>query len=137
MDFKVNDTLRILANYSYQNSEDDDSNDDVGDAPGQQLYARVEWKTNDRWLISPQLNWVGKQERVPNDTRTESVDHYTTIDITIKQTNVAKKLDIAISARNLFDRKYVEPSPISSLGGIAADLPMPGRSIYGEVSYRF
>jgi outer membrane receptor protein involved in Fe transport len=99
---------------------------------------RAEWKTNDNWLIVPQLNWVGKQERAPDDTlRTDSVSHYTTVDLTIKQHNIVQDLDIAISVHNFFDRKYVEPSPISSLGGVAADLPMPGRSIYGEVSYRF
>jgi iron complex outermembrane receptor protein len=138
MDYKPDDTIRILTNYSYQKSEDDASNDDVGDAPNHQFYVRAEWKTNDNWLIVPQLNWVGKQVRTPGDTlRTDSVSHYTTIDLTIKQHNVAQDLDIAISVHNFFDRKYVEPSPISSLGGIAADLPMPGRSIYGEVSYRF
>lgn len=138
VDYKLKDQLRLLANYSYQKSKDDETNENVGDAPNHQLYVRAEWKTGDRWLISPQINWVGKQERIPEDTlRTESVKHYTTVDLTIKQLNVIENLNITFSIHNFFDRKYQEPSPISSLGGIAADLPMAGRSIYGELSYTF
>ena len=140
IDYKAGPHLRLLANYAYQHSKDDGSNRKVGDAPEHQIYARAEWRIDDKWLLSPQLNWVGKQKRTPEDTtRTEAVPHYTSVDLTIKQRNIIDKLDITLSIHNLFDRDIVEPSPISPLpfGGPASDLPLAGRSIYGEIAYRF
>ena len=140
IEYKPSQALRLIANASYQNSEDDETNKDVGDAPVHQLYARAEWKVADKWLFSPQLNWVGEQKRVPEDTtRTDDIPHYTTVDLTMKQLNVVKDLDVTLSIHNLFDRQVIEPSPISSLpfGGPASDFPMAGRNIYAEVSYKF
>lgn len=140
MIYKASPTLRVLANYAYQHAEDDTTNKDVGDAPEHQLYARAEWRLADNWLISPQVNWVGEQKRSPEDTtRSENVPHYTTVDMTIKQLNIVPDLDMTLSIHNLFDRKVIEPSPISPLpfGGPASDLPSAGRSIHAEISYQF
>lgn len=140
IDYTPTKQLRLIANAAYQNSEDDETNEDVGDAPTHQFYARAEWKVADKWLFSPQLNWVGEQKRVPEDTtRTEKIPHYTTVDLTMKQLNVVDNLDITLSIHNLFDRQVIEPSPISSLpfGGPASDFPMEGRNLYAELSYSF
>lgn len=140
VDYNASKHLRVLANYAYQKSEDDKTNKDVGDSPNQQLYARMEWRLADKWLFSSQVNWVGEQKRVPEDSsRDENIPHYTTVDLTMKQLNVIDKLDITLSIHNLFDREVVEPSPISPLpfGGPASDFPKAGRSIYGEIAYSF
>jgi len=140
IDYKPSQSLRLLANFAYQKSEDDETNKDVGDAPIYQTYARAEWKLADKWLFSPQINWIGEQKRVPEDiTRIESIPHYTTVDLTMKQLNIVDNLDITVSIHNFFDRKVIEPSPISPLpfGGPASDFPMAGRNIYAEISYAF
>jgi len=141
VNYQPDQNLRILANYAYQKSEDNDSNEDVGDAPNHQIYIRTEWKTDDKWQISPQLNWVGTQKRVPEEDkdtgRKEDVKHYTTIDLTVKQLNVVTNLNISLSIRNFFDRKVIEPSPISPIGGVASDFPQAGRNVYAELSYKF
>lgn len=138
INYQATENLRLLTNYAYQKSKDEDKSDDVGDAPNHQLYARAEWRIENKWIISPQLNWVGEQKRTPEDLlRTKNVDHYSTVDLTIKQLNVVEKLDITFSIRNLFDRDVIEPSPISSIGGVASDHPMAGRSIYTEIAYQF
>lgn len=140
IDYKTSPDLRILANYAYQHSEDDKTDKYVGDAPEHQIYSRAEWRLSDKWLISPQLNWVGEQKRTPEDTtRSKNVPHYTTVDLTMKQLNVVPDLDMTLAIHNLFDRKVVEPSPISPLpfGGPASDLPSAGRSIHAEISYQF
>jgi iron complex outermembrane receptor protein len=136
LEYMPTKTLKILANASAQKAKDDVQDDDVGDTPNYQFYARAEWKTNDKWLISPQINWVGSQKRSPSDTRTESVPHYTTVDLTIRQFDVVNDLDISISIRNLFDRDVYEPS-LSAPIFIPGDYPMAGRSIYGELAYSF
>jgi iron complex outermembrane receptor protein len=135
-DYSPTKKLRLLANISIQKSKDDIENDDVGETPNYQFYTRTEWKASDKWLISPQLNWVGSQKRGPTDSRTNSVPHYTTVDLTIRQFDVFNDLDISLSIRNLFDRDIYEPS-LSPGSFIPGDYPMAGRSIYGEVAYQF
>lgn len=127
-------TMRILTNYTYQKAEDDKTNTDVGEAPNHQFYIRAEWKPQYNWLISPQVNWVGKQERSNSDTRTKALASYTTVDLTIRQMNIVDNLDISVSVHNFFDKAVFEPSEAE---GLVNDFPMAGRSIYGELAYRF
>ena len=129
-------TLRLLANYAYQKTKEKQSNDDLGETPNHQIYVRSEWKVDNNWLISPQVNWVGSQKRAPSDVRTESLAHYTTVDLTIRQFNVIHDLDVSLSLRNLFDRAIYEPSLAPGVN-IPGDYPMAGRSVYGEIAYRF
>lgn len=136
LDYEFSKQHRILANYAYQKTKDKQSNEDVGETPNHQFYMRSEWKTNDKWLISPQVNWVGNQKRAPSDVRTKPLAHYTTVDLTIRQFNVVNDLDISVSIRNLFDRDVYEPS-LSPGVNVPGDYPMAGRNIYGEVAYRF
>jgi iron complex outermembrane receptor protein len=132
--YKTSNSLRIVTNYAYQKSEDDKTNTDVGEAPNHQLYLRTEWKPKDNWLISPQINWVGKQKRSNSDARTKALASYTTVDLTIRQKNIVDNLDISLSVHNFFDRSVFEPSEAE---GLVNDFPMAGRSIYGEIAYTF
>ncbi len=136
LDYEISKQLRVLGNYAYQKTEEKESSDDLGETPNHQIYLRSEWRIDNKWLLSPQLNWVGSQKRAPSDTRTESVPHYTTIDLTLRQFNVVNDLDISLSIRNMFDRDIYEPS-LSPGVNIPGDYPMAGRSIYGELAYQF
>lgn len=133
-DYKPSNKLRLLTNYAYQKSEDNKTNTDVGETPNHQFYIRAEWKPENNWLITPQLNWVGKQERSNSDDRTKALASYTTVDLTIRQKNVVANLDISLLVHNFFDKAVFEPSPA---GGLVNDFPMAGRSIYGEIQYTF
>lgn len=133
-DYKPSNSVRILTNYAYQKSEDDKTNTDVGEAPNHQFYFRTEWKPKDNWLITPQLNWVGKQKRSNSDARTKALASYTTVDLTIRQLDIIDNLDISLSVHNFFDKSVFEPS---EAGGLVNDFPMAGRSIYGEIAYKF
>ena len=78
--------------------------------------------------------------RAAGDNR-EALRDYATLDLTLRKKQVWNHLSLALSVRNLFDADVREPSP----GPIAPltvphfpdDLPMAGRSVYGEVSYSF
>ncbi len=133
-DYKPSNTLRLLSNYAYQKSEDDKTDTDVGEAPNHQFYIRTEWSPEQNWMITPQLNWVGKQKRSNSDARTEALSSYTTVDLTIRQKNIVDKLDISLSVHNLFDRAVFEPSEAE---GLVNDFPMAGRSLYAELAYTF
>ncbi len=135
IDYKPINTLRFLANYAYQKSEDDRTNTDVGEAPNHQIYGRSEWEFITSWHFDAQVNWVGEQERMVGDARSP-VDDYTTVDLTLRKTEVWNSLALALSVRNAFDEAVYEasPGPVASIPG---DFPMAGRSVYGEVSYTF
>ena len=134
-DYSPSYNLRFLANYAYQQSIDNKTDADVGDAPNHQIYGRSEWTIASDWHFDSQVTWVGKQKRVLGDTRTAN-DDYTTIDVTVRKQNVWRGLDVALSVRNLFDADVTEPSP-GPVVYIPKDFPMAGRSVYGELTYTF
>lgn len=125
--------LRFLINYGYQQSEDSNTNSDVGGAPTHQIYTRSEWTVTPGWHVDSQVTWVGKQQRAATDSRS-ALASYTTVDVTLRKQDVIDGLDAALSVHNLFNADVREPS---STGFISNDFPMAGRSIYGEVNYRF
>ncbi|MDO8414656.1 MAG: TonB-dependent receptor [Agitococcus sp.] len=127
--------LRFLVNYAYQQSTDQKTDADVGDAPNQQIYARSEWTIASDWHFDSQVTWVGKQKRVLGDTRPAN-DAYTTIDVTLRKQNAWRGLDVALSVRNLLDADVTEPSP-GPVVYLPKDFPMAGRSVYGELTYTF
>ncbi|UZE98002.1 TonB-dependent receptor [Alkalimarinus alittae] len=135
VDYEPINTLRLLANYAYQKSEDDKTNTDVGDAPNHQIYGRSEWEFITHWHFDAQINWVGEQKRAFGDSR-KPVDDYTTVDLTLRKKKVWNSLELAFSIRNAFDESVYEASA-GPVAGIPGDFPMAGRSIYGEASYTF
>jgi len=138
IEYTASDKLTLAGNYAFQKATDNKTNKAVGEAPNHQAFLRTDWKANENWRLSSQINWVGKQRRVINDTITSDtrapVPHYTTVDFTIRQANIARNLDIAVSIKNFFDRDVFEASAVDR---IASDFPMAGRSIYGELAYSF
>jgi iron complex outermembrane receptor protein len=134
LEYSPSNSVKIIGNYSYQKSLDNSTNKDVGEAPNQEVYGRLEWIVASNWRIDPQVNWVGKQKRAPNDTRTDPVHEYTTFDLTIRRVNIIDKLEASLSVRNLFNAAVYEPSPV---GGVKNDFPMAGRSLFGEIAYNF
>ncbi|MGQ0593477.1 MAG: TonB-dependent receptor domain-containing protein, partial [Gammaproteobacteria bacterium] len=130
-------TLRLVGNYGYQESTDETTRKDAGNAPHHHVYVRAEWEFLPDWQLSPQLNWVGDRERVLGDNRPEIAD-YNTVDLTIRRKNLQGHWDLGCSVRNLFDSDVREPSPAGSpVAAIPNDLPLAGRSVYGEVRFEF
>ena len=127
--------LKITGNYAYQDSTNETTNTNAGNAPQDQAYIRLDWNFYQYWYISPELNWVANRKRVANDIRDE-IDDYAVFDVTLRTENKDVKWDMAISARNLFDEDAREPSPYSPTAiAIPNDFPLPGRSIYVELLY--
>ena len=101
------------------------------------MYVRADWEFLPKWHFSPQLNWIVDRDRVARDNR-PAIDDYSTVDLTLRRSDIKDHWDVAFSVRNLFDSDVREPS----LTGIPTafipdDLPQAGRSFYGEVRFRF
>ena len=138
-EWRLAENVDLSANYAYQQTTDEESDSDLGHAPGQQLHVRVDWRWRDRWLASAALNAVADRERVPGDAR-PAIDDYALVDLTLRRTRLAPGLDVALAVRNLFDEDAREPSqfvagPIPAF--IRDDLPLPGRNATFELRYRF
>jgi len=127
-------SLELVGNYAYQHSEDKETGETSGMAPEHQLYARLDWTMFPGWSLHPQANYVADRARQSGDTR-PPVDNYTWVDLTLRYRPNIKGLNVAFSVRNLTDTDAREPSPAPGL--IPNDLPLAGRSYFGELSYRW
>ena len=119
--------------------EDEESDADVGHAPGQQLYVRADWRFRSHWRWNAVVNAVADRERVAGDPR-DDVDDYVTVDMALRRARLIGNLELALVVRNLFDEDVREPS-VFVAGPIAAfvqdDLPLAGRNAYVELRYRW
>lgn len=129
-EWDVTDKLTLIGNYAFQDSEDEDSDSDVPNTPGQQLYLRSDYRLLPKWALNTQLNWVLDRKRELGDTRSE-VDDYATLDISLRGIDVLPGVDVALTVRNLTDEDVFEPS--LAPGNIPNDLPQAGRSITAEI----
>jgi len=122
---------KLTGNYAFQLATDQ-KDQPVPNAPRQQLYFRTDWKFLPAWNLDLQANWVGKRYR-PNGDKRPTINNYTTVDATLRYQQDQRPWEIDFSARNLFDADAREPTNAT----IPNDLPLAGRSIWGEIRYRF
>lgn len=140
MEYQALETLKFLANYAYQETRDVATDCLLGGAPAHQAYARMEWEFEPLWLFATQGNWIGKQARQPGDNRSR-VDDSLAVDLVLSRRNLVPDLDLLLSVRNVLDQDRREASPGPSFPftepSIPEDFPLAGRTLYGELSYRF
>lgn len=130
-EWKANDSLKLSGNYTFQTAKDQQSHQ-IPNAPRHKFYFRTDWQFLPDWNLDMQANWVGQRYRAAGDTR-PPVDNYTTVDLTLRYQSEKQPWEMGLSVRNLFDTDAREPSDSS----IPNDLPLAGRSLWGEVRYRF
>ena len=132
-DWRLSPELQLKGSYARQRSTDVGMDEDPGNAPKQQLSMGIDWTVNSLLRFNSQINHVGERKRVEGDNR-DPMEAYTTVDFTLRHT-LTEALAWALSVHNLFDAEIREPTPKGS--PISNDLPLPGRNIWGEVSFRF
>jgi len=128
--------LRLSGNYAYQQSEDEATKQDAGNAPRHHLYARADWRFMSRWILDAQLNYIADRERAPGDTRPAIADYHT-VDLTLRSQKQNSGWDFAFIVRNLFDVDAREPSPYGTpFVPIPNDLPLAPREYRVELNYQ-
>ncbi|HEX5371227.1 MAG TPA: TonB-dependent receptor [Aquabacterium sp.] len=138
----VGRTLHLSGNYSYQYSQDQTTDQDAGNAPHHHLYLRADWRFMPSWSLHPQVNWISERPRVAGDTR-RPLAGYGTVDMTLRHETAGNRgWSVALSVRNLLDVDAREPSPYDrSLAqpfiSLPDDIPLPGRTVSVQASYRF
>jgi outer membrane receptor for ferrienterochelin and colicins len=128
--------LRLSGNYAFQQSEDETTKQDAGNAPRHHFYARADWRFVPRWILDAQLNYIADRKRAPGDTRPAIADYHT-VDLTLRSQKQSKGLDFAFTIRNLFNADAREPSPYGTpFVPIPNDLPLVPREYRVELNYQ-
>ncbi|MBV8035121.1 TonB-dependent receptor [Roseateles sp.] len=126
--------LRLAGSYAYQRSIDELHHTDAGYAPRHHLNARLDWAFANASQFSGRINHVRSRLRAFGDTRPPTPD-YTTLDLTLRTLLARTGWELSVTLLNAFDADAREPSLPST--NIAGDLPMAGRSLAAQASYKF
>ena len=141
-DWQATPQLRLQGHYAWQHSEDAESGKRTPNAPRHQAYIGTTWAFSSGWQLGAQVKWIGDRVRAATDSR-PLLKNYTIVDFKLRRTNILPNADLAILVHNVFDEDAREPSahnnelPGDRDAGILNDLPMEGRSLFGELSYHF
>jgi iron complex outermembrane receptor protein len=135
-DWDATDQLNLKGNYAFQDSEDEQTNSDVANAPQHQFYLQANYELSHNWSLNSQLNYVIDRKRASDDVR-KKIDDYATIDLTLRRTRLPYGMSAAVSIRNLTNETVLEPSLYNALSpvsvSIPGDLPQAGRSVFAEI----
>ncbi len=129
----VLNTLRLSGNYSWQQSKDAETGQRLVVSPEHQIFAQAHWSFYPEWSLNTQIYWIGERYRGEGDLR-EKAEDYTTVNLTLSKRNIYKHWSFKLAARNIFDEDIREPSDGVQ---ISEDFPMEGRSLWGELAYKF
>ncbi len=125
-------SVDVKANYAWQRSTDQQTDQAIAGAPGQQIYAQADWRFLPGWQLNMQAKRIMDRVRAVGDNR-PSVPDYTVVNMTLRRKEIARAWDVALLAHNLLNADAREPS--AAPGRILYDLPLPGRTLYLEVRY--
>jgi outer membrane receptor protein involved in Fe transport len=132
--YNVNKNLRLMANYSWQNSTDKASGKDAGYAPHHHIYARADWQFAHDHLLGAQLNRVSQRLRPAGDLRAPIAD-YTTLDLSLRSEPAHGRWGFTATVHNLFNADVREPSPAPGLQ-LPGDLPGAPRAFSLQATYQ-
>ncbi len=131
---RLSDGSTVTANYTYQHSINKVIDERAADVPLHRANLTFNYYISRNMSFFTGVMYKGETERVSTDTRS-NVDEYATLDLAfVTQGFVAKDLDLKMSAYNVFDTEYYDPTPA---GVMISDYPKPGRSFIVDALYHF
>lgn len=140
LNYKFSDTLKLLFNYAYQKTKDEETDDDLGGAPNSQLYGSLNWQFNEKASFNTQISYVGEMERNSIDTRA-ALSASTNVIISLNVDDLYEGFGLHLRASNVFDEDIRHPSNGPTAGSpivaIPNDLPQGGRALYLGVNKTF
>ena len=126
--------LRLLARYAYQDTLEATGNINTRLAPRHQVYGELNWEFVPQWHLNANVKSILERDRPVSDPR-PPVEDYSIVTLGVRRNDLLDHVDVAIYARNLLEEDAREPS--ESATSLPLDLPLAGRSIFGEVNVRF
>jgi outer membrane receptor protein involved in Fe transport len=138
LNYKISDSIGLLANYAYQKTKDEALNDSLGGAPSHQMYAQLSWIANESINVRSEIRYIGEQTRssIKNslpDPRSPT-SSYTIFSFNLNYHDIFEGTDLQFKINNAFDKDIREPSlgsiTTNSIINIPGDLPQSGRTIF-------
>jgi len=126
--WRISNDWLIKLNYTYAASEDNGS--PVGFYPRQQLYLQADWQFALGW------EWVNQMRRLSDWRRTAGDDRPQLAGQVLFDTTLhyqGRNWDVTLGVRNLLD----EDARSATISRVPNDIPLPGRSGFVQVEYRF
>jgi outer membrane receptor protein involved in Fe transport len=123
----------VFLNYAYQHSEDRPSGTPMAGCPSHLGNLGASLSFGDHFRAMPLWSFRSSRPRAAGDNRAETAG-YGLISVTLRALNVHKTLSFALTAQNLLDKHYFDPSPF---GGVPGDYPRPGIRVLVSATYEF
>ncbi len=126
--------ISIRANYTYQDAKNTDDDSTLPDVPRHKGNILLDYRFAQHYNLNLHLFMKGKTPRAKTDPRPDNAA-YTTLDMTLSSDHLIPGIDGLegrLSIYNLFDEDYNAPSSIG-----VTDYPQPGRTLHGQLTYRF
>ncbi|GAA3926766.1 TonB-dependent receptor [Litoribacillus peritrichatus] len=131
---RLKDGSTLAANYTYQHAINEVTDERTADVPLHRANLTFNYYISRNLSFFSGLMYKGETYRVSSDAR-DNVDEYVTLDLAlVTQGYVAENLDLKLTAYNVFDKQYFDPTPI---GVMESDYPKPGRSFFVDALYHF
>ncbi len=130
--WRVNDRLRTLVRYSYQDPIDNSEGSSPHLAPRHQLYWQANYQFLPQTFLDINTKTILDRPRPPGDPRPLTAD-YTVVTLGLRRANVLPGMDAAFYARNLFNADSREPATLAT----PFDIPNAGREFMGWLSFKF
>ena len=124
--WQASKTLRVAGNLTHRK----DISATFNSVPRQKAYLRTDWAFMPNWNWNLQATWIGNIP-LPSGDRRAPLNAHTLVDTTLRYAH-SRHWEFAASVRNLFDVDAREYSSAT----LAANLPLPRRSLYAELRYR-
>lgn len=136
-EWRPTDSITIGGTFAYQRSRDAVTRQLTPDAPGMQASLSASWRFLPDWLLDSRYTWIGDRRRADNDSR-PAISNISKVDLTLRRNNIATHWEFAVAVRNLTNHDIREPyAKLIPMVAVPGDYPMEGRSVWGEISYRF
>jgi outer membrane receptor for ferrienterochelin and colicins len=122
-------TLHLNMNYAFQESLDSTANS-LGTGPRHQIFWEAIWNFTPFWSFDVNTKSVLGRERVVGDPR-PPIDDYTLVNVSLRRRDIVDHVDIAFTARNVFNEDARDPS--SGLNTLRFDYPLAGQNFWFEL----
>ncbi|GAB1269203.1 hypothetical protein NBRC116493_24560 [Aurantivibrio infirmus] len=134
LNWDLSNTVSLISNYAYQDSENKSTGSTVADAPSKQLFLGLDWQVSNQWHLNAEFHRVMDRTRSMGDIR-DDLDNDSVVNLTLTSAKIFGVLDVSVSVRNLFDEDLYEPTDVNS--GVPNDQPLSGRSLLLETKFYF
>jgi len=123
----------LFFNYAFQQAEIPGGSLKVPGVPSQMGNIGATFVLGGHWRATPLLSFRTDRPRALGDLRPRTPG-YGLFGLTLRGLKLYRSLSAALSAQNLFDKDYADPT---IPGGVPGDYPRPGRRVLISATYEF